>query len=378
MNVIQNSDADSSEMLTGADSMWSWLMRPPERRALSKLRWKILQRGEKIESHWADLRELWTIEQRVALDSIPLYPKRLLTVRAKQRDNEDGTTKWLLGTHDGHLVEAVLIPTSRTNRATACISSQVGCGVKCSFCATGKLGMIRQLTAPEILEQLLVVREQALLESRQLRNVVFMGMGEPLHNWPNVQSALDFILRDDGFYFSPAHVCVSTAGVMPRIIECARTFPKIRLAISLHSCDPAIRRQIVPRGVASIDQLRACVVQLNQEFPERVVWLEVVMLDGVTDRDRDIELLVDFCSGLNVEINLIPYNSTKVSNSESNHMSLRRSERTWEFAQRLRQAGFFTTIRYSGGQNIAAACGQLAGQAALQGELPVVEVAVDN
>lgn len=340
-------------------SMWDHLILKPQRRALSKLRWKVLQRGECIDAHWNQLRELWQIENP-ELD-VSQYPQRVLEQVTESTDPKDGTTKWLLKTHDDHAIESVLIPSSKSNRATACISSQVGCGVRCSFCATGTLGLIRNLTAAEVLEQVMVVRTAAATREMQLRNVVFMGMGEPLHNWPNVREAIDFLLRDDGFYFSPSHVCVSTAGVITPLLQCARDFPKLRIAISLHSCNPEVRPEIVPRGVGSLDQIRNAIVQINQEFPDRTIWLELVMLKDQTDRDHDIDLLLEFVRGLNIELNLIPYNSAIKENSQGT-LTPERSDRIWEIAQRLRGEGIFTTIRYSGGQNIAAACGQLAAQ----------------
>ena len=273
-------------------------------------------------------------------------------------DPVDRTRKWLLRCRDGRRVETVLIPNNRTDRATVCVSSQVGCGVRCEFCETGRLGLIRNLQTAEILEQILVARQAAHAAGLRLRNVVFMGMGEPLHNWDNVRVAIEWMLRDDGFYFSPSHVSMSTAGALRNLWDCAHRFPKLRLAISLHSCIPRIRRRLVPRGVGSVAEIRNAVAAINECFPGRTVWLEVVMIRGLTDRDEDIAALIDFCRGLNVEINLIPFNRMK-SDEEA---ALQRTdpERIYEVALRLRAAGHFTTIRYSGGQNIAAACGQLA------------------
>ena len=285
----------------------------------------------------------------------------LLTRGTLQQDPIDGTQKWLLHTRDGRAIETVLIPagreTGRTIRATACVSSQIGCGVKCTFCATGRDGLQRNLTEFEILEQLLVARQQAYKLGWQLRNVVFMGMGEPLHNWSSVQAAIEFMLRDDGFYISPKHLCVSTAGVVPSLLKCAAAFPKIRLAISLHSCDAETRERLVPRGVGKLDAIRTAIKQLNSDFPGRTIWLEVIMLAGVTDREIDIKLLLKFCQGLNVQINLIPYNQTEDSSLTKTRSD---ADHIYQIALRLRAAGIFTTIRHSGGQNIAAACGQLA------------------
>lgn len=361
-------------------SGWDYLKVRPRRRATSRVKHRILQGGQPVQSQWPQFAEAIAIDE--AYGALPLPPPHFRSPLAeieRRVDDGDGTVKWLLQTADSHRIETVLIPGRASSRATACVSSQVGCGVKCGFCTTGTLGLIRSLTADEILEQLRLTRVQAAAMGRRLRNVVFMGMGEPLHNWNAVSEAILFMLRDDGFYISPAHLCVSTAGVTAGLWQAACEFPAIRLAISLHSCDEAVRRLLVPRGVSPLPALREMLRQISDRWPERTLWLEVVLLAGVTDRLADAEMLIEFCRGINAEINLIPYNAG-VSASESpgvlpvlapDELSSRlddqlgpfrrpAAESIDRFANRLRDAGLFTTIRYSGGQGIAAGCGQLA------------------
>lgn len=339
-------------------SCWDYLMPSVKRRQTSKLRWRVLQLGEPLETHWPALCEAWQAEPDFRGTELPEESRRLLQVESELSDPVDRTRKWLLRCRDGRCVETVLIPNNRTDRATVCVSSQVGCGVRCEFCETGRLGLVRNLQTAEILEQILIARQAAYSTGLRLRNVVFMGMGEPLHNWGNVSAAIDWMLRDDGFYFSGSHVTISTAGSLRNLWDCATRFPKLRLAISLHSCVPPIRRRLVPRGVGSVEEIRNAIVAINEQFPGRTVWLEVVMIRGLTDRAEDIAAIIEFCRGLTVEINLIPFNSLKSAGDEG----LQRTDtaRIRDVAIRLRAAGIFTTIRYSGGQNIAAACGQLA------------------
>lgn len=346
-------------------SGWDYLAVRPRRRATSRVKHRILQGGYDIDEQWPRFATAIDVDEAYAgLPAPPSVFSSPLKVIDRHIDH-DSTIKWLLQTHDGQRIETVMIPGRASPRATACVSSQVGCGVKCGFCTTGTLGLIRNLTAFEILEQLRMVRVAAKTQGRRLRNVVFMGMGEPLHNWEAVAAAIAVMLRDDGFYISPAHLCVSTAGVSSVLWRAAEEFPAIRLAISLHSCDPQVRERLVPRGVSSLPLLHQTLRRIGERWPDRTLWLEVVLLAGVTDRPEDAEMLIEFCRDLNVEINLIPYNTAA---SETGNLPVmagadfRRPTRDAieQFAVRLRTAGLFTTIRYSGGQGIAAGCGQLA------------------
>lgn len=275
-------------------------------------------------------------------------------------DKGDFSSKLLLVNQRGLQCEAValmppkLAKAGRTPRATACISSQPGCGVGCPFCATGTLGYRGDLTAAEIVEQVYWTGAQARLAGRGLRNVVFMGMGEPLHNADNVFQAIEWLTKAELFGFPQRRIIVSTVGVPQAMIRLAEQSPGVRQALSLHSAEPLQRRTLVPRAVADLDLLRETIIQVNQLQSESL-WIEVVMLSGVNDSLEHADRLVEFCRGLRVEVNLIPYNandSTEVFKPSD------RAVRE-QFASRLRIAGIRTTIRTSLGKNSQAACGQL-------------------
>lgn len=265
---------------------------------------------------------------------------------------------------------------TRQARATACISSQPGCGVGCPFCATGRLGYQGDLTASEIAEQVYWVGRQAALRGRPLRNVVYMGMGEPLHNTQQVIQSLEWLTHPALFGLPQRRIMVSTVGVPSAMLQLSQRFPMIKWALSLHSADPQQRRALVPKAAADLQVLRTTIRQLNQ-LQRDGVWLEVVLLGGVNDSLAHAQLLVDFCRGLRVEVNLIPYNNTRLlpnstrstSNvqsfgdvqSSSNVPGFKASTRADReaFAHKLRSQGIRTTIRTSFGSESSAACGQL-------------------
>jgi 23S rRNA (adenine2503-C2)-methyltransferase len=254
---------------------------------------------------------------------------------------------------------------TKTPRATACISSQPGCGVGCPFCATGKLGYQGNLTASEIAEQVYWVGRQAALRGRQLRNVVYMGMGEPLHNFQQVLESLELLTHPKLFGLPQRCITVSTVGVPNAMLKLAQHFPNVKIALSLHSADPAQRRQLVPKAIADLEVLRETIRQLNQLQCDRV-WLEVVMLGGVNDSQHHARQLISFCNGLRVEVNLIPYNpisklqanSTEPISELPQFTSSTQADRE-AFAQALRSAGIRASIRTSFGSQSSAACGQL-------------------
>lgn len=272
------------------------------------------------------------------------------------------TIKLLLSNERGVRCETVvLLPqghgtaaSKKTPRATACVSSQPGCGVACPFCSTATLGYRGNLTACEIIEQVYWSGCMARRLGRKLRNVVFMGMGEPLHNSAAVFEALAWLVSPDGFGLSPRHITVSTAGVPAAMLELARLFPRVRLALSLHAAEPHLRKQLVPKAVSDLQLLRQTIVEVSK-LQTQPVWLECVMFAGLNDTQEHAALLVDFCRGLRVEVNLIPYNVA--ANSEKFQASSR--VRREAFAQRVRDAGIRTTIRNSLGSDRQAACGQL-------------------
>ena len=313
----------------------------------------------------------------------------------------DGTVKWLFDVGGGNAVETVFIPAGRRaapspatpprgaatagcpgassfERGTLCVSSQAGCAMACVFCATGHQGFSRNLTTAEIVGQVrhaeFAMRARSALEpgERAVDNVVFMGMGEPLQNLDAVVPALRTLLDDHGYGLSRRRVTVSTSGIVPMIDRLAEACP-VALAVSLHAADDALRDRLVPvnRKHPVAELLAACRRYLAQA-PRDFVTLEYCMLDGVNDSDADADRLLALVQGsarepgLACKINLIPFNPFAGS-------GLHRSppERVAAFAERLRRGGLVTTVRRTRGDDIAAACGQLAGE--VQDRTRVVE-----
>lgn len=289
-----------------------------------------------------------------AADRLRLHP---LAVAGRFDSRGDGATKLLLRTADGHLIESVVMRIA-TGRSTVCISTQVGCGVACRFCATGRMGLARNLGADEVLDQVVLAGQLLRREGRRLRNIVCMGMGEPFHNEANLHPALDTLLSADHFAHPATRITVSTVGVPDALVRCAERFPHVRLALSLHSARQSVRERLIPLARKhSLDDLRRALwaVQRTSRSP---VMIEYLLLSGVNDSPADAEELAQWLNGLNVHVNLIPYNPIDAA------AGLAGSDRTTRlaFAGRIRGAGFKTTIRYSLGGDIAAACGQLAGE----------------
>jgi 23S rRNA (adenine2503-C2)-methyltransferase len=273
----------------------------------------------------------------------------------------DGTIKWLFDAGGGNAVETVFIP--EDDRATLCISSQAGCAVGCRFCSTGHQGFSRNLTTGEIVAQLWhaehALRVRLGSEERVITNVVMMGMGEPLHNVAALVPALRVMLDDHGYGLSRRRVTVSTSGVVPMIDRLREDCP-VALAVSLHAPSDALRDQLVPlnRKYPIAELLEACRRYLDAA-PRDFVTFEYCMLDGVNDGLEQADQLVKLVRSARVpcKFNLIPFNPFPES-------GLRRSprQRVAAFAQRLQEAGLVTTVRKTRGDDIDAACGQLAGE----------------
>lgn len=305
-----------------------------------KLRWKILREG-------------------FSLDAIPqLLASSSWTVLEQSGGAQTGATKLLLQSNVvGDRCEmVVLFP--KGNRCTVCVSSQIGCAVGCLFCATGKMGFRRQLSSFEILEQVYMARQIAKVESRHLRNVVFMGMGEPLHNISEVTKAIQFITDEEGFGIAPRRVTLSTSAPSNQLLTFVKENPRIPIAISLHSANNVLRRELMPRAMNDLDHIGIVIHGINQLQPNIPVWLEYVLLKDLNDRETDIDLLIEFCHGLRVEINLIPWNPINNGLHTTLNATTDRTRRE-EIALRLKSAGIKTTIRQSFGQMENAACGQL-------------------
>ncbi len=248
-------------------------------------------------------------------------------------------------------IEAVILRIA-SGRTSLCISSQVGCAADCQFCATGKLGFIRNLTAAEMLDQVRHARALLHEEGRTLRNVVVMGMGEPLRNEENLFQCLD-ILRDVRFFnLSDNHLLVSTVGIPDAMIRFSERFPNIRLALSLHSARQEVRERIMPVAkVYTLEKLKPVLPELGE------CMIEYLMLKDINDGPEDLAALIEFLNDTEAHINLIQFNPHPGAEFEPVSKEARE-----EFGKALRKAGFKTTLRYSLGDDIAAACGQLAGK----------------
>lgn len=270
----------------------------------------------------------------------------------------DGTRKWLFELDDGNCVESVFIP--EEGRGTLCVSSQVGCGLNCSFCATGAQGFNRDLTAAEIIGQVWCasrVLGRGEPAQRSITNVVFMGMGEPLLNFDNVLTAIGILLDDVGYGLSRRRVTVSTAGMVPLIDRLHRALP-VSLAVSLHAPTDSLRTELVPlnRKYPIAELLAACRRYVADE-PRRKVTFEYVMLADVNDSTAHANALVRLLADVPAKVNLIPFNpfpQTRYQRSSSSAIDA--------FRNVLMRAGLLTITRRTRGDDIDAACGQLAGQ----------------
>ncbi|MDP9292211.1 MAG: radical SAM protein, partial [Verrucomicrobiota bacterium] len=298
--------------------------------------------------------------------------------------SDDGTRKWLLDVGQGNAIESVFIPEAR--RGTLCISTQAGCAVNCRFCSTGKQGFSRNLTTAEIIGQLWLANQALGLVDRldegdeyghgkrsrpdrpdqfdnprspvsRISNVVLMGMGEPLLNYDKVLPALRLMLDDNAYGLSKRRITLSTSGVVPMIDRLREDCP-VALAVSLHASNDALRDALVPlnRKYPLRELLAACSRYLERA-PRDFITFEYVMLDGINDRDSHARELVALTRDLPCKFNLIPFNPFPDAN-------LKRSprDRICAFGQVLLDAGIVTTIRKTRGDDIDAACGQLAGE----------------
>ncbi len=280
-----------------------------------------------------------------------------------QHDSADGTIKWLFDVGDGNAVESVFIP--EDDRGTLCVSSQAGCAVGCRFCSTGHQGFSRNLSTAEILAQLWhaehFLRRRQGSDERVISNVVMMGMGEPLQNYHALVPALRTMLDDHGYGISRRRLTVSTSGVVPMIDRLAQDCP-VALAVSLHAPTDELRDTLVPinRKYPLAELMQACLRYLDAA-PRDFITFEYCMLDGVNDQPSHAQGLIDLMRhgagrGVSAKFNLIPFNPFPAS-------GLRRSDarQVQAFAQCLQDQGFVTTVRKTRGDDIDAACGQLAG-----------------
>lgn len=266
----------------------------------------------------------------------------------------DGATKLLFRTEMGTFIETVVLRIA-SGRTTLCVSSQVGCAAACKFCATGHMGIAQNLTAAQILDQVVQAGQLLAAENRQLHNIVFMGMGEPFHNEQNLFDAIECLTDARQFARSPGSLLISTVGIPEAMVRCAQRFPSVNLALSLHCVDQEVRRSIIPlAGKYQLPELKRALKEVN-DLQQRPVMLEYLMLAGVNDSPEQAHALAAWARDLNVHINLIPFNPI------ADAPELRGSTAHWirGFSNQLKNAGMKVTIRYSLGADIAAACGQL-------------------
>jgi 23S rRNA (adenine2503-C2)-methyltransferase len=274
-------------------------------------------------------------------------------VAADQR-SADGSRKWLFQLADGNRIEAVYIP--EPDRATLCISSQVGCALNCTFCSTARQGFNRNLSTAEIIGQLWMASRLLAQDGvRPISNVVLMGMGEPLLNFDNVMAAVGLMQDDFACALSKRRVTLSTAGVVPGLRRLA-DFTDISLALSLHAPDDELRSRLVPlnQKYPIADVLQACRDYVGDG--RRRVTVEYVMLDGINDSDAQARALARLLRNLPSKVNLIPFNPFPAA-----HYRRSSPERIERFRDILQRSGIVTITRKTRGDDINAACGQLAG-----------------
>jgi len=321
-------------------------------RAVQVMKW-IHQRGISDFSEMTDLSK--ELRKKLASHCVVNAPEVIY-----EKTSKDGTRKWVISVGDKDLIEMVLIP--EKNRATLCVSSQVGCAVDCSFCATGKQGFSRNLNLDEIIGQVWVAANSFGVprspDSRPITNVVMMGMGEPLLNFGPVVDAMNLMMDDNAYGLSKRKVTLSTSGIVPKIDDLGKV-TDVALTISLHAPNDELRNQLVPINKKYpikelIDAVKRYVEGCSDK---RVTTIEYILIEDVNDSLDLAEDLCELLRHLPCKINLIPFNS--FSESEYKTPSGNRVKRFQRF---LQDKGYVTTIRSTRGDDIMAACGQLVGQ----------------
>ena len=322
-------------------------------RAQQVMKW-IHHRGVRDFSQMTDLSQ--ALRERLA-QIADVTPPRI----AEQHDSQDGTRKWAIAVEGGSLVEAVLIPEG--DRATLCVSSQVGCSLDCTFCSTGKQGFQRDLTAAEIIGQVWLAIDSydawQAGKGRVVTNVVMIGMGEPLLNFDNVVSAMSLMCDDLAYGLSKRKVTLSTSGVVPNLDRLAE-WSDVSLAVSLHAPNDTLRDEIVPINrkypIARLLESARAYIEAQPD-KKRVVTIEYTLLAGVNDSVAQAHELAELLRDYPCKINLIPFND--FPNSGYTRPSGNAVSRFWQV---LTDAGFVVTVRTTRGDDIDAACGQLVGE----------------
>jgi 23S rRNA (adenine2503-C2)-methyltransferase len=277
-------------------------------------------------------------------------------IEDKRQVSSDGTVKTRWKLHDGHLIESVLIPVSGDSRFTVCVSSQVGCSLTCKFCATGRMGRLRNLSAGEIYDQVTFVNRQCQeIYGADLTNVVYMGMGEPLLTWQAVRQSIEHLTSPDGLGMSTRRITISTAGIAKMIRKLADEGLKVNLALSLHAADDAKRNEIMPiNETNSLAELMLALDYFYMKTKGRLSY-EYITFDHFNDGPEDAKKLVKLCKRFPVRVNIIEYNPIGGVSYEKSA-----DDRLNNFAAFLAHHDVTVTVRKSRGKDIDAACGQLA------------------
>ncbi len=270
------------------------------------------------------------------------------------QQSSDGTVKNAIRLHDSLIVESVMIPSKK--RTTACVSSQVGCSLNCTFCATARLKKMRNLNPDEIYDQVVSIDQQSrLFEDHPLTNIVFMGMGEPLMNYDNVMKAIDMITSDEGLGMSPRRITLSTVGLPKMIKRMADDEVKFNLAVSLHSAIDEVRSRMMPVNKKSnLAELLESLQYWYAKTAKRITF-EYVVWKGINDKKKDIDALVDYCKKVPSKVNLIEYNA--IDDSDFQQADPRAID---YYVRELERNNITVNVRRSRGKDIDAACGQLA------------------
>ncbi len=319
-------------------------MGEPRFRATQLFKW-VYQKGVEDFSRMTDISRFSQAKFEASLLPRSIEIEKTVTAR-------DGTRKYLYRLLDGQAVEGVLIPDSP--RLTLCVSTQVGCRMGCAFCKTARMGWVRNLTAGEMVDQ--VCRVQAAIgPKRRITNLVFMGMGEPLDNLEQVLKAIEILGAPEGFQFSHRRITVSTCGLVDRLMALGEAAKRFRLAVSLNAADNETRSRLMPVNRRfPLEELLATCRSISLRNRERITF-EYVLLKGINDRKRDAQALIKLFHGFKVKINLIPFNETE-------GIPFRRPDggTVQRFREILLNAHMTAMIRDSRGDEISAACGQLA------------------
>ncbi len=324
-----------------------WVERIGERRFRARQLFRhIYVRGVTSWSECSDLSKMF----RTQLE----YGSRLNAMELREsRRSRDGTVKYLFALHDGHCIETVMIPDAP--RTTLCLSSQVGCAMGCRFCVTGSLGLKRNLSTAEIVDQ--VCQVQKHLPTRQkITNLVFMGMGEPLANYEPVVEAISILTDPSGLDFSHRRITLSTVGLVPQLRRLGRESP-INLAISLHAPENGLRSRLMPvNRTHSLENLMAACRDYPLA-PRKRITFEYILMGGLNDQPLHARQLVSLLAGIRAKVNLIPLNP-----HEGCPFQQPKEEAVLRFQELVQKAGYTAIIRQSRGADIGAACGQLAAE----------------